>query len=75
MADLELIFSMLGEASTKEITVNRDAQGFAENKQAAVEGGTVAGNARKELECKSGKKVTTNKNYLKQPQNKKLIKQ
>ncbi|MDO9541634.1 MAG: Bro-N domain-containing protein [Kiritimatiellia bacterium] len=75
MSDLELIFSMLGEASTKEITVNRDAQGFAENKQAAVEGGSVAGNARKELERKSGKKVTTNENYLKHPQNKKQIKQ
>ena len=74
MTDLELIFSMLGEASTKEITVNRDARGFDENKQAAVEGGTVAGNARKELERKSGKKVTTGENYLKQPQNKKLIK-
>ena len=75
MTDLELIFSMLGEASTKEITVNRDTKGFVENKQAAVEGGTVAGNARKELEHKSGKKVTTGENYLKQPQNKKLIKQ
>lgn len=74
MTDLELIFSMLGEASTKEITVNRDARGFDENKQAAVEGGTVAGNARKELERKSGKKVTTGENYLKQPQSKKLIK-
>jgi len=74
MTDLELIFSMLGEASTKEITVNRDARGFDENKQAAVEGGTVAGNARKELERKSGKKVTTGENYLIQPQNRKLIK-
>jgi len=74
MTDLELIFSMLGEASTKEITVNRDARGFDENKQAAVEGGTVAGNARKELERKSGKKVTTGENYLKQPQSKKLTK-
>jgi hypothetical protein len=74
MTDLELIFSMLGEASTKEITVNRDARGFDENKQAAVEGGTVAGNARKELERKSGKKVTTSENYLKHPQNRKLIK-
>ena len=59
MNDLELIFSMLGEASTKEISVNKDAQGFVENKQAAFEGGAVAGNARKELERKSGKKVIT----------------
>ncbi len=74
MNDLELIFSMLGEASTKEITVNKDAQGFVENKQAAFEGGAVAGNARKELERKSGKKVITKENYLKLPQNKKLLK-
>lgn len=38
MTDLELIFSMLGEASTKEIAVNRDAQGFDENKSAALMG-------------------------------------
>jgi len=74
MNDLELIFSMLGEASTKEITVNKDARGFVENKQAAYEGGAVAGNARKELERKSGKRVSTRENYLKEPQNKKLLK-
>ncbi|MFH1867966.1 MAG: Bro-N domain-containing protein [Candidatus Omnitrophota bacterium] len=73
MTDLELIFSMLGEASTKEITINKDAQGFVENKQAACEGGAVAGNARKELERKSGKRVSSKENYKKLPQNKKLI--
>ncbi len=73
MVDLELIFSMLGKASTKEIAVSRDAQGFGENRQAALEGGTVAGNARQELERKSGKKVITQKNYLKLPQNQKLF--
>jgi hypothetical protein len=73
MTDLELIFSMLGEASTKEIAVNKDAQGFVENKQAAFEGGTVAGNARRELERKSGKKVISRENYKKLPQNKKLM--
>jgi len=64
MDDLELIFSMLGEASTTEIAKNKNAQGFGENKQAAKEGGTVAGSARKDLEIKSGKKVTSAKNYL-----------
>jgi len=54
MNDLELIFSMLGEAATTEIARNTDAQGFPENQQAAHAGGTVAGNARKELEAKSG---------------------
>ena len=64
MTDLELIFSMLGEAATTEIARNRDAQGFPQNKQAARSGGKVAGNARRELEKKSGRKVVTSENYL-----------
>ncbi len=64
MNDLELIFSMLGEAATTEITRTRDAQGFPQNKQTAHAGGTVAGNARRELERKSGRKVVTSENYL-----------
>jgi DNA-damage-inducible protein D len=64
MTDLELIFSMLGEAATTEIARNRDTQGFLQNKQAAHAGGKVAGNARRELEKKSGRKVVTNGNYL-----------
>ena len=63
MTDLELIFTMLGEAATTEIARNKNAQGFPENEQAAIKGGTVAGNARKELESKSGKKVVTKHNY------------
>src|SRR3989338_8352537 len=47
MNDLELIFTMPGEASTTRIARNRDAQGFPENKEAAKEGGSVAGIARK----------------------------
>ena len=74
MNDLELIFSMLGEAATTEITRNRDAQGFVENKQAAAEGGTIAGDARKALETKTRKRVVSRQNYLNQPQNKKLLK-
>jgi hypothetical protein len=64
MSDLELIFSMLGEASTTEIARNTDSQGFNENKVAAKEGGKIAGNARLALEEKSGRLVITNKNYL-----------
>lgn len=64
MNDLELIFSMLGEASTTEIAKNKDAQGFVENKRAAKLGGAVAGSARIDLEHKSGKKVSTTQNYL-----------
>lgn len=66
MTDLELIFSMLGEASTTEIAVQKDVQGFEENKKAAKMGGTIAGNARKELEEKSGKKVVSSSNFLSQ---------
>lgn len=64
MTDLELIFSMLGEAATTEIARNRDTQGFPQNQKAARSGGKVAGNARRELEKKSGRKVVTNENYL-----------
>jgi len=64
MNDLELIFTMLGEASTTELAVNKNARGFIENKLAARAGGSVAGKARKDLELKSGKKVSTHKNYL-----------
>jgi len=74
MNDLELIFSMLGEAATTEITLNRDAQRFDENKQAAIEGGEIAGKARSALESKTGKRVVSRQNYLQQPQNKKLLK-
>ena len=74
MNDLELIFSMLGEAATTELTRIKDAQGFTENKEAAQKGGEVAGNARKELEFKSGKRVISRQNYLQQPQDKKLLK-
>ena len=69
MDDLELIFSMLGEASTTRITRSRNAKGFPQNKRAAQEGGVIAGNARKALEKKSGQKVSTPRNYLKNPQN------
>jgi hypothetical protein len=64
MSDLELIFTMLGEAATTEIARTQDAQGFPKNKQAAKDGGKVAGTARRELEAKSGRKVTTRQNYL-----------
>lgn len=63
MNDLELIFSMLGEASTTAIARGKDAQGFNQNKRAAVDGGSVAGNARKELEKRSGRKVVSNERF------------
>jgi hypothetical protein len=73
MSDLELIFSMLGEASTTEIARNRDTQGFPENQAAAVADGTIAGNARRELEKKSGRKVVSRENYLDAPESAKRL--
>jgi len=64
MTDLELIFTMLGEASTTEIAKKRDARGFPANKKAARAGGAVAGSARRDLEKKSGRKVSTRGNFL-----------
>ena len=68
MTDLELIFSMLGEAATTEITRVDDAKGFQESKRAAHKGGDVAGKARKDLERKTRKKVVSPENYLEIPQ-------
>jgi prophage antirepressor-like protein len=64
MNDRELIFTMLGEVSATDITRARDAQGFVENREAAREGGEIAGNARRELERKTGRKVVSSDNYL-----------
>ena len=68
MTDLELIFSMLGEASTTKVARAKDAKGFVENKNAARIGGEIAGNARKELEKESGENIISAENYL--PENK-----
>lgn len=64
MTDLELIFTMLGEASTTQIARTENAQGFDENQAAAKSGGEVAGNARRDLEKRTRKKVSTQQNYL-----------
>jgi len=68
MSDLELIFSMLGEASTTAIIQTKNPIGFIENKKVAKQGGNVAGNARKELELKTGKKVISAENYVMIPE-------
>ena len=70
MTDLELIFNMLGEAATTEITQKKDIIGFEPAKKAANEGGTVAGNARKDLEKRSGRKVVSAINYKELPEKK-----
>ena len=74
MTDLELIFSMLGEASTTKVTRAKNAKGFIENKVAARIGGKIAGHALKELEKESGEKVITSENYLPESKKKKELK-
>ena len=64
MTDLELIFTMLGEAGTTEIARRKNAQGFPANRTSAREGGTIAGNARKALEAKTGAPVVSASNNL-----------
>ncbi|MEK6939470.1 MAG: Bro-N domain-containing protein [Nanoarchaeota archaeon] len=71
MNDLELIFTMLGEASTTKIARNRNALGFSENKTAAQKGGKIAGDARKKLELESNESIITPENYLQESENQK----
>ncbi|NOS91181.1 MAG: Bro-N domain-containing protein [Cyclobacteriaceae bacterium] len=74
MTDLELIFSMLGEASTTAIVKTRNPKGFVENQVVAIQGGKIAGDARKALELKTGEKVITSNNYLPESKTAKKIK-
>lgn len=62
MTNLELVLNMLAETATTEISEEREPRGLTESKTIAHVGGTVAGNARKEIESKTGKKVITCKN-------------
>lgn len=68
MDELELIFGMLGEKVASEITINKNAEGFEECAVAAVQGGEVAGNARKEAELKIGKSIISEENFLDEPE-------
>ena len=64
MTTLEIVLNMLAEATTTELTKTTNPQGLEENKKVAKEGGSVAGNARKEIEQKTGKSVITSKNAV-----------
>ncbi|MBI4152816.1 Bro-N domain-containing protein [Candidatus Woesearchaeota archaeon] len=64
MNDLELIFTMLGERVSTEITRAEDKQGFTEVEDAAKRGGKIAGNARIETEKELGRPITSTENYL-----------
>ena len=71
MGDLELIFTMLGEASTAEIERIKDPATFTEHKKASKEGGSVAKKARLELEKKTKRPVVSKENYLDEPEKEK----
>ncbi|MHB8092145.1 MAG: hypothetical protein ACYDH8_11195 [Syntrophales bacterium] len=73
MNDIELIFSMLGEAATTEITKTQDAQGFDENRTAARKGGRIAGDAREKLEKETKKMVVSKENYIDAPEKRKRL--
>ena len=62
MTNLELLLNMLGEATTTEISKEKKPKGFDESAAIAKQGGTIAGNTRKAIEAKTGKKVVSEKN-------------
>jgi hypothetical protein len=59
MTNLELVLNMLAEATTAEISKEKKPKTFVDNKKIANQGGTIAGNTRKEIEAKTGKKVVS----------------
>lgn len=62
MTNLELVLNMLAEATTTEISKEKKPKTFEGNRKVARQGGTIAGNTRREIEAKTGKKVVTNQN-------------
>lgn len=77
MTNLELVLNMLAEATTSEISKEKNPKTFDDSKVIAKQGGTIAGNTRKEIEAKSGKKIVSplNAKQLRaKPENKKLKK-
>ena len=62
MTNLELVLNMLAEATTTEISKEKHPESFDESRKIAKQGGTIAGNARREIEAKTGKKVVTKQN-------------
>ena len=64
MSTTELILNMLAETATKDIAEAKNPQGLEENKQVAQDGGSIAGDARKSIEARTGKPVITSKNVI-----------
>lgn len=73
MTDLELIITMLGEATTSQITQQQDSQGLEKLRTDAKKGGAVAGRTRKDIEKQTGKKVVSKKNFLPHRKSGKLL--
>lgn len=73
MDDLELIFTMLGERATTEIHRTENSVGVPKLRKDAKDGGSIAGGARKRLEKRIGRSISSKKNFLKSPQNTKLL--
>src|SRR3989338_7019478 len=72
MTNLELVLNMLAETATTEISKKREPKTFPENRQVAREGGGIAGNARKQIEAKTGKSVISKLSFRKIQEQKKL---
>ena len=62
MTNLELVLNMLAEATTTEISKEKNPKDFEDSREIAKQGGTIAGNTRKEIEEKTGKKIVSKQN-------------
>lgn len=71
MTNLELVLNMLAEATTTEISKEKNPETFEDSRKIAKQGGTIAGNTRKEIEAKTGKKIVSKLNAKQLEQNKK----
>jgi len=74
MDGIELILTILGEATTTKLTDNRDSQKFPELQKDAKDGGDVAGSTRKDIESKLGQSVISDDNYIEVPEKVKKLK-
>ena len=74
MDDLELIFTMLGERATTEIHRTENSKGIPKLKSDTKAGGKISGDARKKLEKRLKRSIVSKKNFLKKPEDKKLLK-
>ena len=73
MDDMELVLTMLGEATTTKFTKEKDSEKFPSLKKDAKDGGDVAGATRKDIEKRLGKTIVSDENYLKEPEKKKRL--